>query len=123
MQFSRDAAPLVILHGQQTTGKASERGSAVIDQPLQLDGAITNRLLEQLAVVDVGAGPVPFHDLSFEISDRNCTSPEPAVLSVPPANAVFRFIVVTRLDAVHPLSHTALHVFWMQKFQPTEAIA
>src|SRR5580693_2174303 len=72
--------------------------------------------------MDVGAGSVPLDNLSFEISDRNGPSPEPAVLAVSPAYAVFGLIVVTRLDAVHPLGHAALCVLGMHEVQPTEAL-
>src|SRR5580704_11275362 len=72
--------------------------------------------------MDVGAGSVPLDNLSFEISDRNGPSPEPAVLAVSPAYAVFGLIVVTRLDAVHPLGHAALCVLGMHEVQPAETL-
>ncbi len=66
MQIARDSAALLILHGHQTDGKTPQFVRSPIDHLFQFGGAVANRLFQQLTVVNVGAGSVPFNDLSFD---------------------------------------------------------
>src|SRR5580704_4174080 len=72
--------------------------------------------------MDVRAGPVPLDDLPFVIANWNGTSPEPAVISITPAQAIFGFIVVPRLSAAHPVGHAPFSVLGMYEAQPTETV-
>src|SRR5580700_6794052 len=55
------------------------------------------------------------------ILDGHGASPEPAIVSAFVAQAIFRFIILTRLDTVQPMLLVLLSILRMQVVPPTEA--
>src|SRR6266852_420911 len=72
--------------------------------------------------MNVGTSPVPFHDLSIMISNRHRPGAEPAIVSIFPAQAIFRFVVSPRLNGLHPSHFAALRVVRMHIVQPTDTV-
>ena len=122
MQFPRDPAPFVILHGDQAGRKPAQRGGPFVDDSFQFDCAVTDRVFEQLAVMNVRTGPIPFDDSRFVIANRNRTGPEPAVIPIPPVQPIFRFIIVAGLHTGQPFRHGPVLVLGMHVLEPAEAI-
>src|SRR5437899_2120683 len=120
MNFASDAPTLFVLHGHQAAGKSPQLSCPEIDHSFQFKGAIADRLLEHFAVMNIGAGSVPFNDAPLGISKRNSASAEPAVFARDATYTVFGLIRFTGLDAFHPMRQAAFFIVRMQILHPTE---
>src|SRR5260370_31992301 len=100
----------MILCRQEAVRKAAQFVGASIDHFFQFDGVVTNRLFEQLAVVNIGAGAIPLNDLSLGISNRKSTRPEPSVGAIFRPQTILRFITSPYINGVYPNRLTALNV-------------
>src|SRR5260221_14343342 len=122
VQVARDAAALLILQRHETDGKAPQFTRASIDHFFQLNRVVTNRLLQQFAVVNVRAGAVPLNNFSLRISNRYRSRPEPAIGAVFGTQTIFRFETSSRSHRLYPNLCTALDVVRVHVIQPINAV-
>src|ERR1700681_3230777 len=122
MQVACDAAALLILQRHKADGKAPQFTRASIHHFFELNGVVTNRLLQQFAVVNIGAGAVPLNNFSLRISNRYCTRPEPAVGAIFGTQAIFGFITSSRLNGLYPNRSASLNVIWVHVIQPINTV-
>src|SRR5208282_1603175 len=92
---------------------------AFIHDLFQLDCVVSDRLFEEFAVVNIGTGSVPLHDLPLWIQNRDRPGSKPAVDAIFGAHPILRFVTLTLPQGLHPTCLTALHVFRMHIVQPT----
>src|ERR1700731_3234073 len=120
MQIASDPASLLVLHGHQADGKAPQFVRPAINHSFQFSGVVANRLLQQLTVVNVGAGSVPFNDLPFRISNRNRARSKPSVSAVSRAKAILAFVTPSRLNALRPTCFRSTYIVAMHMFEPVD---
>src|SRR6202790_770397 len=123
MQVARDTAALLILRRDEADRKAPQFVRASINHLCQFNGVVTNGLFQQLAVVNIGAGPIPLNDLSLGISNWKSTRPEPTVGAIFRAQTIFRFVTSPYLNGVYPNRLTALNVVGVHIVEPTDSLA
>src|ERR1700675_2043670 len=122
MQVARDTAALLILRRDEAGRKAPQFVRASINHLFQFNGVVTNGLFQQLAVVNIGAGPVPLNDLSLGISNRKSTRPEPTVGAIFGAQTKLQFVTSSHLNGMYPNRLTALNVVGMHIVEPTDTL-
>src|SRR3984893_9846998 len=123
MQIPRDTAALLILRRDEADRKAPQFVRASIDHFFQLNGVVTNRLFQQLAVVNIGAGAIPLNDLSLGISNRKSARPEPTVGAIFRAQTILPFVTPPHFNGVYPNRLTALNVVGVHIVEPTDTLA
>ena len=80
VKFAGDAPPFFILKPHQPIRELPESVRFLFDQLGKGGGIFANRLFEELAVMNIGGGPVPARDSTFLRPNRDGTSTEPAIL-------------------------------------------
>ena len=105
VEFPGNASAFFILHAHKPAGKVAQGFGSLLDYLLQCSAIFPDRLLQEFAVMDVGAGPIPSDDLSILSTYRNCTGAKPAVLTRLPSNTILRFVDFTRLKTFFPMTH------------------
>src|SRR5579864_1060538 len=104
VEFPGNAAAFFILHAHETAREVTQGFGTLLDHLLQCSAIFPDRLLQEFAVMDVGAGPIPSDDLSILSTYRNCTGAKPAVLTRLPSNTILRFVDFTRLKTFFPMT-------------------
>src|SRR5258708_38240749 len=112
----------MMLQRDEMDGKAPQFLRASLDHFFQLNRVVTNRLLQQLAVVNIRAGAVPLNNLSLRISNRYRSRPDPAIGAVFGTQTIFRFETSSRLHRLYPNLSTALDVVRVHVIQPINTV-
>ena len=76
MQIASNSPAFLILQSHKANRKALQFVGPAVHHLLQFGGTVTNRLLQQLAIVDIGTGAVPFNDASLLHLEWELREPE-----------------------------------------------
>src|SRR5579871_4513408 len=102
MYLACDPSALLILQRHHAVGKPPESGCPAFDHPLEFNCVFPNRLLEQLAIMNIGTCTIPLENVSVCIANWHRTRSKPAILRVRPTEAIVTLVALARLYAIHP---------------------
>src|ERR1700731_1648030 len=120
VEFPGNASAFFILHAHKAAGKVAQGFGSLLDYLFEGCAIFPDRLLQEFAVMNVGAGPIPSDNLSILIAYRYCTGAKPAVLTGLSTNTVLCFVNFTGLKTLLPMPHDLWTVIGVHIVHPPE---